>query len=112
MGEVWLRCQNPECRVQAAYQSSALRISLYTHGVCTISFFCPSCMEQSEFPVPDRVAIELDRQGVAATVVHTPQEVLERPGPEVPPLAEAEAGLFERSSLEYFNERVYRELLR
>lgn len=106
-----LTCLGPDCQAQRLYRYDAVHLYLYTHGVCTIAFFCLSCKEQSEFAIPDTAAIDLDSKGVPSTIVHTPAEILEWPQVNVPPIQEYDVGIWERTSLSHFHDCVVRELL-
>jgi hypothetical protein len=99
------------CKVKRTYRTSGLRVTLYDHGVCTVSFFCLSCRELTEFEVPDKVAVALDKAGVPTTIVHVPGEVLEWPAKDVLPIQEFDAEVLERSSLSHVSECFRRELL-
>lgn len=103
-------CQAPDCDAQCHYPPTAVKVSLYTHGVCSLSFVCKTCGETSEVTIPDRLAIALDAQGCPTTIVHTPDEVLEWPRIEVPAIDSFDVAVFERSSHAHFEECVRREL--
>jgi hypothetical protein len=98
------------CSAVRSYVWKSMRVSLYGHGVCTVSFTCTACGRDTEVEVPDQVAIDLDRKGVPTTVVPVPEEVFERPAAEVPAIQAFDVELLERSSIEHFNERFRVEL--
>lgn len=105
-----LLCHSPDCGAERTYKLTALRVSLYSHGVCAASFFCLSCKEMTEFILSDEAAMALDAAGAATTIVHTPAEVTEWPAGQVPAIQEFDVGILERSSLRHFNECAWREL--
>ena len=108
---VKLTCQAPGCGYQWDYLTQQVQVRLYTHGVCAVSFACQKCKERSEFAVPDRIALRLDKEGAPTTVVHVPDEVTEWPAAAVPAINESDVGIMERSSHSHFEDCVRRELL-
>lgn len=108
---VTLSCMNDDCGERNHYAVQNVRVLLYNHGVCALSFTCPKCGERTEFGVPDSVALQLDRSGAPTTVVKVPEEVFEWPEPGVPPITESDAGIMERSTQAHFEDCVRRELL-
>ena len=104
-------CQAGGCNAYHQYEVTQVAVSLYTHGICTLTFTCLTCGQRSEFAVPDRVALMLDEMGAPTTIIHTPDEVLEWPAREVPRLTQHDAEVFERSSLRHLEECRRRELV-
>lgn len=107
-----LVCEAAGCAAKRRYQLSALKVSLYSHGICTVSFFCLVCHELSEFTVADDIAASLDNAGVATELIETPGEILEWPVGSVPPIRQFDVEVFERSSLRHLNDCFRRELSR
>lgn len=107
-----LYCMTLRCDATHRYKMSALHVACYVHGGCTLSFFCLSCRQQSEFTIPFELGRDLVRAGASSTVVYGPAEVLERPPADVPPIAPLDVGIMERSTLDHFTECARRELLR
>lgn len=106
-----LSCMAAECNARHFYAVPSVQVLLYTSGVCAVKFHCKTCLEQSEFPVPDQVAISLDQAGAPSTIVHVPEEVLEWPMADVPAISAHDVAVMERSSQRHLEECIRRELL-
>ena len=110
MNIVHLTCQVGTCNKRHVYRLAEVNVSLYTHGICTVAFTCRTCKVYCEFEIPDDVALHLDKKGCPTTIVRVPDEVSERPAPDVPAITEVDAAVFEAASMRRFEEARQREL--
>jgi hypothetical protein len=91
------------CGAGAVYKPSAIAVTIYTHGVIVMEFFCVKCREENRRVIGMDLAEHLALVGVQATVVRTPLELMEHPSPDTPPITEVEVELFADRGLETFN---------
>ena len=100
------------CRARNEYLPSGLALTLYTHGVVVMRFFCLSCRELNAQQVADEVAEHLGDAGVASTIVVTPDEVLEWPPLDLPAICETDCRQLERLTTDVFNRWMEHEAQR
>jgi hypothetical protein len=99
------------CRENGTYVPKATRLTLFTHGLMVLRFFCVHCYEMDHQVLrTSAFADQLTQLGVPTTVVRTPMELFEHPDPKVPAITKGHCTGMERLSLEMFNRVVDREL--
>jgi hypothetical protein len=100
------------CRETGTYVVAATRLTLFTHGLMVLQFFCVHCYELDRQELGDPTfADRLTQMGVPTTVVRVPMECFEHPDATVPCITKGHVAGMERLSLEVFNRVVDRELL-
>lgn len=100
------------CREHGTYVAKATRLTLFTHGLMVLRFFCVHCYELDyQVLKSSAFADQLTQLGVPTTVVRTPMEMFEHPDANVPAITQGHCTGMERLSLEVFNRVLERELL-
>lgn len=91
------------CGTGAVYKPSAIRLTLYTHGVVVMEFFCIMCRLENHRIIDVDLGQHLELAGVVTTIVHTPGELLEHPPEGSPPVTDLDVDRIESMSLDVFN---------
>lgn len=100
------------CRENGTYVPKATRLTLFTHGLIVLRFFCVHCYDLDRQVVRSSAfADQLTQLGVPTTVVRTPMEMFEHPEATVPAITMGHVMLVERASLKVFNQLLVQELL-
>jgi hypothetical protein len=101
----------------ACRETSSLRLpqschlTLYTHGVMALRFFCLHCRELTSARISDvDFARRLTETGVATTIVRVPEEMFEHPPEGTRNVTEVECRYWESVPLQSVNEARAREL--
>ena len=104
-----LRCTL--CEFDSTLMPKACRLTLYTHGLMILRFFCLHCHELVTVPLKSvDFAQAMSDAGVPTDVVRVPDEVLEHPSPDKLPINVQECRYLENVPLSYFQAQTIREL--
>lgn len=91
------------CGNGAVYRPSGISMTLYTHGVIVMEFFCVVCRLENHRVINVDLGQHLELVGVVTTIVHTPGELLEHPPADAPPIGAEDVDRIESMSLDVFN---------
>lgn len=98
------------CALLGDMRPGAGRITLYSHGVVSLEFFCVHCHEYNRTPIHAGLAEALTDIGVPTDVVAVPAEMYEHPlEGAARPIATIECAHLERYSLDLFQRLAIKE---
>lgn len=97
------------CKSRGAMRPGAGKITLYSHGVICLEYFCSQCREYNRVAIPVLLAEALTRAGIPTIVVMVPAEMSEHPPEGTRPIAEVECAHLEAYPLDLFQSRAMKE---